>query len=188
MTKDDDKKRDLVSAQGNTNLIGDALNNLDAKQLEAVRQKAAEEALRLQSKQIEQENDYLAGQRDIREHVRTWDGLDKEGKLTRHKVVSDVNTGTGKTTIESRSGASTCFVATAAYNDDPYHPNVVLLRSWRDNTLSNSKAGNSFIDFYWKVGPKLAVYVKKYSPLKIISRVFISIIVLVISIISGRKN
>lgn len=187
MTDDKNKKRELANPQGNTNLIGDAINNLNDEQLQAVRQKAAEEALRLQSKQIEQDNDFVAGQRDIREHVRTWDSLDKDGKLTRHKVISEVETATGKTTIESRSGTSTCFVATAAYHDNPHHPNVVFLRSWRDDTLSKNAVGNAFIAFYWKVGPRLAAYVTKSDTLKYISRCLVSTIVTLIKF-TGQNN
>jgi hypothetical protein len=43
-----------------------------------------------------------------------------------------------------RSG---CFVATTAY-DDRNHPDVVLLSKFRDEVLTRSSAGRSFIDWY----------------------------------------
>ncbi|WCR02235.1 calcium-binding protein [Paracoccus saliphilus] len=52
-----------------------------------------------------------------------------------------------------------CFVATAAYGD-PYHPDVVALRAFRDLHLSRYRLGRAFIRFYWRVGPKLASMTK----------------------------
>ena len=102
---DDERKSQLVNPVGGTNLITDAMNNLTAEQLAAVREKAVGEALRLQTKQAEQDIDYVASQREMREHVRTWDALDKSGNSS-HKNTTKIKTATGSTTIESRSGSA----------------------------------------------------------------------------------
>ncbi len=54
----------------------------------------------------------------------------------------------------------TCFVATAAYRD-PWHPDVVFLRAFRDQWLVNRAWGRAFIALYWRVGPKMAVFVQR---------------------------
>lgn len=55
---------------------------------------------------------------------------------------------------------SSCFVATACYRD-PMHPDVVALRRLRDRVLCNYFFGRVFIAFYWKVGPRLALMIRR---------------------------
>ena len=53
------------------------------------------------------------------------------------------------------SAGGGCFVATAVYGD-PWHPDVVDLRRYRDEILVKHAAGRGFVRAYWVVGPKLA--------------------------------
>lgn len=55
---------------------------------------------------------------------------------------------------QSGSGGG-CFVATAAYGDR-LHPDVVMLRRFRDQVLVSYPAGRAFIRVYWIIGPRLA--------------------------------
>jgi hypothetical protein len=100
------------------------------------------------------------------------------GKSTRQSVTSEIKTGAGNMRIESKSGA-TCFVATASYMD-PAHPDVVFLRSFRDNFLVNYKVGVKFINWYWIYGPKLAAFVSKRELIRKFSKFCLQIIVSVI--------
>lgn len=136
-------------------LIDQSLSRLNQSQIQNLVAKAAEEALRLEVKAREQNIDYVGGKKAIEDHVDAFNGLDKRNKLDRHSITSNVKTGAGNMRIESRSGAPTCFVATTAYGD-PSHPDVVLLRRFRDEVLVNSAAGRSFVAWYWRAGPKLA--------------------------------
>jgi hypothetical protein len=138
-------------------------------------EKAGEEALRLEVKNREQNMDYVVGKKAIEDHIDTFNMLDKSGKMTRQSVTSDIKTGAGNMRIESKSGA-TCFVASVAY-DDPNHPDVMFLRSFRDNVLSQSAYGQSFTAWYWKHGPELAKFVGKSAVLRNGSRLIISGIV-----------
>lgn len=52
------------------------------------------------------------------------------------------------------SGGS-CFIATAAYGDRT-HPNVTILRRFRDEVLVRYRSGRAFIRFYWIIGPRMA--------------------------------
>lgn len=47
-----------------------------------------------------------------------------------------------------------CYIATMAYGDYD-HPQVIVLRNYRDQVLSRSAIGRSFIRFYYFVSPKL---------------------------------
>ncbi|MCC1482847.1 calcium-binding protein [Roseibaca sp. Y0-43] len=77
---------------------------------------------------------------------------------------------------EAQSGSSSCFVATAAYQD-PWHPEVVYLRRFRDEWLVERIWGRAFIDFYWRVGPVLAIPVRKSTILQELSKGLIRILI-----------
>ncbi len=88
-------------------------------------------------------------------------------------------------TIESKSGA-TCFVATATYKNQ-FHPNVIFLQNFRDTTLSKSAVGRAFINWYWRTGPMLAIFVEdKVIPTKI-SKLAIGFIVRVIKLLNLKN-
>jgi len=136
------------------NLIDKSISRLSEAQIQALGMKAGEESIRLQARQTQQNIDYTTSKKVIEDHIDAFGMLEKGGRTTRQSVKTEVNTGAGKTTIESKSGA-TCFVATAAYGDW-HHPEVVFLRWYRDNVLVSSAAGRAFTRVYWQVGPHLA--------------------------------
>jgi hypothetical protein len=161
-------------------IIEQAVSRLDEHQVQNLLGKAAEEALRLEIKNREQNMNYILGVNATKNHCDTVTILQgsNNGLTDRTKVISDINTGAGKMTIESKSGA-TCFVASVAY-DDPNHPDVMLLRWYRDNVLVKSYLGTRFIALYWNIGPKIAVLVEKSTTLKKLFRYIISKIVIII--------
>lgn len=57
---------------------------------------------------------------------------------------------------KASASSSSCFVATAVYGD-PYHAQVVKLRSFRDRHLRQYLVGRLFIKAYYAVGPYLAI-------------------------------
>lgn len=152
-------------------LIDNALSRLNSDQVQNLVAKAGDEALRLEVKHREQNMDYIAGKRDIDNHIDAFKILDKNGKFTRNIVETDVKTGAGNMKITSKSGA-TCFVASMAYGDIN-HPDVILLRSYRDNVLNKHAIGRSFIAWYWRNGPKLADAIGWSHTLRSTARFFI---------------
>lgn len=58
-----------------------------------------------------------------------------------------------------------CFVATATYQD-AFAPEVVVLRSYRDEVLQYNVFGRAFIRVYYRVGPVLAIPVKRSARLR----------------------
>jgi hypothetical protein len=156
-------------------LIEQSLAQLTREQAQNLMAKAAEEGLRLEAKSREQNLDYVTGKKAVEDHIDAFRMIDKSGKLTRHNITSDVKTGAGNMRIESKSGPA-CFVATVAYGD-LNHPDVVLLRKFRDEVLVNSSAGRSFINWYWQTGPYLARVISHSSRLRYCSRWLISCLV-----------
>lgn len=61
----------------------------------------------------------------------------------------------------SSSNNSDCFVATAAFGT-PLQHEIQVLRDYRDNTLRYTDAGRKFIATYYKVGPSIANFIRKY--------------------------
>lgn len=52
-----------------------------------------------------------------------------------------------------------CFIATAVY-EDYNHPQVIVLRKFRDKYLLTNKLGIKFVNAYYKYSPVFADYVK----------------------------
>ena len=64
--------------------------------------------------------------------------------------------------------SSGCFVVTATFNDEN-HPDVRLLRAFRDDILQHSTVGAAICSIYYKHGPKLAKAIAVSDVLKVIS-------------------
>ena len=77
---------------------------------------------------------------------------------------------------KNSSSDGSCFVATAAYQD-PYHPDVVFLRAFRDQWLAHRAWGRGFIALYWQIGPVLARPVRRNARLARSSKAVIAGIV-----------
>lgn len=61
---------------------------------------------------------------------------------------------------EKNQSNSDCFVATAIYGD-PHHPDLDVLRSFRDEVLRSSLFGRAFIYCYYLIGPGLSFLIRK---------------------------
>jgi hypothetical protein len=152
-------------------IIDKALSRLSAEQHDALMAKAAEEALRLEVARREQDQDQDNARRVVQDHIDTVNLLNKDGRLTRHSVSTDVKTGAGRMQVSSKTGP-TCFVATAAYGN-PDHPEVVVLRRFRDDVLQHNVYGRAFIRAYWIVGPVVARVVMPFPVLRAGARLVI---------------
>jgi len=142
---------------------------LSSEQIQILAARATEENIRLEGKAEELDLEYRAVTRAIEEHIDTVHRL-PGGQI--HCTTTSINTGSRNMTI--KSGA--CFVATTAYGDRN-HPDVVLLRKFRDEVLTRSSAGRSFIDWYWRTGPYLARGISHSPHLRSGSRWLISCLV-----------
>ena len=86
--------------------------------------------------------------------------LEEQRKLSREFTKPDSNKGGGN-----------CFVATAAFGDYDA-PEVVFLRKYRDESLSQSAAGRAFIHAYYAFSPSLAMVIAKSVFLRAVARKF----------------
>ncbi|MGB2764754.1 MAG: CFI-box-CTERM domain-containing protein [Candidatus Aminicenantaceae bacterium] len=65
-----------------------------------------------------------------------------------------------------------CFIATAAYGS-PSHPNVKILRDFRDKYLMPINLGRKFVNLYYKYSPFVANLIKKHKTLRIAVRFYL---------------
>lgn len=156
-------------------ILKTALDNLTPDQKQELMGVAAHEALNIEVEQRHRMARHDAAREAIGDHIQTYHSLDKNGRTTRHTLTSDIETGAGKMKIESKSGA-TCFVASVAYGDFN-HPDVVLLKEYRDSVLSHNAVGRLFINCYWRIGPFLAKAIGWSRILKGTARLFIKLFI-----------
>jgi hypothetical protein len=64
-----------------------------------------------------------------------------------------------------------CFVATATMGED--HPDVEVLRAFRDRVMLPMRAGRAVIRFYRIVGPTLARWISASRSLRVVAHVLI---------------
>jgi predicted amino acid dehydrogenase len=67
------------------------------------------------------------------------------------------------------SGSSGCYIATMAYGDYD-HPQVMILRQFRDEVLDKSAFGKWFIKTYYHYSPRLVERLKNQRTVNIIIR------------------
>ena len=77
----------------------------------------------------------------------------------------------------SINGGKNCFIATAVYGNID-HPNIELLRNFRDEKLTNFILGRAFIKFYYKNSPNFSKFVKRNYTLKKYCKSILDLIVL----------
>jgi hypothetical protein len=62
-----------------------------------------------------------------------------------------------------------CFIATAAYGSY-LHPQVKLLRNFRDEYLLGNASGRAFVEFYYRTSPPVANFIARRPALRSITR------------------
>jgi len=82
----------------------------------------------------------------------------RSGQAVKRSDVRASNARGGAGTSVPAANGRPCFVATACF-DDADHPDVAVLREWRDEVLSESVLGRRFIRVYYRMSPRLAEFV-----------------------------
>ncbi|MBI2059943.1 MAG: Ig-like domain-containing protein [Nitrospirae bacterium] len=86
-----------------------------------------------------------------------WDGKDQRGKMLgigRYRGVFTTQDYRKSIDMVIHSQDKGCFVATTVYGN-PFHPNVLALKRFRDSTLSRTSPGRWFIGRYYQWSPRL---------------------------------
>jgi hypothetical protein len=105
------------------------------------------------------------GQMDLNPTFRTQWQSNKSSLASLRNTLSSISTGSS-TSSESSSGSSSgssgCYIATMAYEDYD-HPQVLILRNFRDEKLVNTRLGRLFIKSYYSFSPYLVRKLKNYN-------------------------
>jgi hypothetical protein len=108
------------------------------------------------------------GSMDLRQDFRTRYTQNRTSLSNLKTQLAAVNTGGGRSSGGS-SGSSGCYIATMAYGDYD-HPQVMILRQFRDEVLDKSALGKWFIKTYYHYSPKLVERLKNKRTLNSIIR------------------
>ena len=76
-------------------------------------------------------------------------------------------------------GGGGCFIATATYGSAS-HPDVQILREFRDDVLLKTGWGRALIEFYYRHSPNLACYIEEHDSLRVLTRGLLAPVVLVV--------
>jgi hypothetical protein len=98
------------------------------------------------------------GSMDLRQDFRTQYNQNRTSLSNLKTQLAAANTG-GGSSGGGNNGSSGCYIATMAYGDYD-HPQVMILRQFRDEVLDNSDVGKWFIKTYYHYSPKLVEKLK----------------------------
>jgi hypothetical protein len=84
-----------------------------------------------------------------------------------------IATGTG-------GGGGGCFIATAAYGSY-LHPQVQILRNFRDTRLMSNAPGRAFVAWYYRFSPPVANVIADHEPLRLLVRILLTPLILIIN-------
>lgn len=90
-------------------------------------------------------------------------------------AVSEPGTSTG-----GGGGGGGCFIATAAYGSY-LHPQVQVLRDFRDHYLLTNAPGRAFVAFYYRVSPPIANVISRHETLRMLVRLLLAPVIFIIS-------
>jgi hypothetical protein len=82
--------------------------------------------------------------------------------------------------VSSGGGGGGCFIATAAYGSY-LHPQVQLLRDFRDTRLLTNASGRAFVALYYRLSPPVAGFIAGHGSLRLLVRLLLTPLVLAIT-------
>ena len=117
--------------------------------------KAAEGLLTSELEKVRASHQFGISSEDIDSFIQNVGRMERAHRgaiMTSYDMQGTFKTASGQTQITSKKG---CYIATAVYGDFG-HPNVLILRRFRDRSLEPSLAGRLACAFYYWVSPWLA--------------------------------
>lgn len=138
---------------GSMTFVEYVMRTLTPEEQEKLRALAAEEGLRIEILLQELRVKTLAARGDIEATIATAERLKSQNLAS--KITSEHTTASGTTRIEITHKTRPCYIATACYGD-PDHPDVRVLRRFRDERLLPARWGRAAVTLYECLSPPLA--------------------------------
>ena len=166
-------RHQLVSGDLPTgSILAQVMGDLAPTELEKLKNRAADGLLGLELEKLSMSHRFQSSSVEIQEFINKIKELESGvGKYSSYKARGEFNTASGRTTIEAKKG---CYVATAVYGNE-FHPNVLILKKFRDETLMRSALGRLFCRSYYMVSPSLSNHFHK-GLLSVFCRKFLNVI------------
>lgn len=82
--------------------------------------------------------------------------------------------------VKTKGGGGGCFIATAAYGSY-LHPEVQILRDFRDKWLLTNAPGRAFVSWYYKISPPIAKFIEEHYVMRIITRTVLTPFVMAVA-------
>jgi hypothetical protein len=109
---------------------------------------------------VEYSNEFQKNSSKNNEHISAYCHLRNEKrtfKLNRIEKIRFVDSNKNTNWVNNSSGG--CYIATMAYGSYE-HPQVLILRKFRDDVLHSSFIGKLFVKVYYSVSPKFVIVLK----------------------------
>jgi hypothetical protein len=94
--------------------------------------------------------------------------------------VTIVSTTPAASTNTGGGGGGSCFIATAAFGSY-LHPQVRILRHFRDRHLLTNAPGRAFVELYYRMSPPLADFIARHELLRSVARVALAPVIVTVA-------
>jgi hypothetical protein len=156
--KFEDHKQLSVNRADNSgeSLLANAYSGLTQEEISELRKKAAEAKLKIDLERAAINDRLQSSSLDLDTFINNARKLDANHSSlsSSYRMEGTFSTASGETKITSKKG---CFIATSVYGSYN-HPNVVILRKFRDDVLSKTIVGICFCEFYYLLSPYFVNY------------------------------
>jgi len=139
-------RNDLLQGQiPSGSILERVIGDLNPSELQKLREQAANGLLGLELEKLAMSHRLESSSVDIDGFIQKVKELERSlGQYSRYNAKGEFETASGRTTIEVKKG---CYIATAVYGSET-HPNVLLLKKFRDEFLMKRNWGRIFCRTY----------------------------------------